>query len=86
MSIEDIETINETGLRALRNAALETEISFLRESYTRLKKQIILEERQRAKQIVSDFEVYTPYIVQKRGVEERKQKLIDMIMGEVDKA
>ena len=82
---EEIEAINEAGLRALRSAALETEIAFLRGSYSMLRNQIILEERVRASEIVKDFEVYTPYIVQKRGVEERKQKLIDRIMGGVDR-
>lgn len=80
---EEIEAINEAGLRALRSAALETEIAFLRESYSMLRNQIIFEERVRASEIVKDFEVYTPYIVQKRGIEERKQKLIDRIMGGV---
>lgn len=39
-------------------------------------------ERERAAEIVRNAEVYTPYIVRKLGVEQRKADIIAKIMGE----
>lgn len=38
-------------------------------------------ERERAAEIVQSAEVYTPYIVRKLGVEQRKADIIAKIMG-----
>lgn len=42
------------------------------------------EERQRAARIVWEFEVYSPYIVQKHNISERKRKLVELIMDGMD--
>ena len=39
-----------------------------------------LEERKRASRIVLEFEVYTPYLLEKHYVKERKDKLVELIM------
>ena len=39
-----------------------------------------LEERKRACRMILEFEVYTPYIVEKEFVQQRKDKLIEQIM------
>lgn len=43
-----------------------------------------LEERRRAARIVLEFEVYSPYIVQKNNIAERKKQLVDLIMDGMD--
>lgn len=39
-----------------------------------------LEERQRACRIVLEYEVYSPYIVEKQFIQTRKDQLVDLIM------
>lgn len=43
-----------------------------------------LEERKRAARIVLEFEVYSPYIVQKNNIAERKKQLVELIMDGMD--
>lgn len=42
------------------------------------------DERKRACQIVRNYEVYSPYIVVKNSVDERKKEIIQLIMGDLD--
>lgn len=49
-----------------------------------IQEKIRKEERQRAARIVWEFEVYSPYIVQKNNIAERKRKLVELIMDGMD--
>lgn len=50
------------------------------EKFGQLLDEARLEERRRAARIVLEFEVYTQYIVQKQFIQERKNKLVELIM------
>ena len=49
-----------------------------------LEKRIRLEERERAAMIVKEYEVYTPYIVEKSKVEQRNKDIIEDILDGVE--
>jgi biotin-(acetyl-CoA carboxylase) ligase len=49
-----------------------------------LEKRIRLEERERAASIVREYDAYTPYIVEKHKVAQRKKDIIDEIMNGID--
>lgn len=53
------------------------------EKFKQLLDEARLEERRRACRHVLEFEVYTPYIVERRFVQERKERLVALIMGDM---
>lgn len=42
------------------------------------------DERKRACQIVRNYEVYSPYIVVKNSIDQRKTEITQLIMGDLD--
>ena len=49
-----------------------------------LEKRIRLEERERAARIIRSYDAYTPYIVEKNKIEQRKKDIIEEIMHGVE--
>lgn len=68
------------------NALTQTEkhIEALIDDLYFLEKRIRLEERERAAMIVKEYDAYTPYIVEKHKVAQRKRDIIEEIMNGVE--
>lgn len=70
-----------TKLSALMELAMSSlQHDEFMEKFRQLLDEARLEERRRACRLVLEFEVYSPYITEKHFIQERKDRLVELIM------